>query len=50
MAQVQDISFQDWSPIGKPRKKTRGNGRGSPGGVKDGTATMCPCVCWFMPV
>ena len=37
MVQVQHISFKDWNPIGKPRKKTHGNSGDSPSSVKDGT-------------
>lgn len=37
MVQVQHISFKDWNPIGKPRKKTHGNSGDSSSSVKDGT-------------
>lgn len=37
MVQVQHISFKDWNPIGKLRKKTHGNSGDSSSSVKDGT-------------
>ena len=37
MIQVQHISFKDWNPIGKPRKKPQEQSQGLSVGVNNGT-------------
>lgn len=38
MIQLQHISFRDWNPIGKPRKKPKEKSENLSGGVKCGTS------------
>ena len=38
MIQLQHVSFRDWNPIGKPRKKPKEKNENLSGGVKCGTS------------
>lgn len=38
MVRLQHVSFKDWNPIGKPRKKTKGKSENLSESVKCGTS------------
>ena len=40
MIQLQHVSFRDWNPIGKPRKKPKEKSENLSGGVKCGTSNV----------